>query len=178
LVSLGPGNRIITRQPAYGMLSFCPRSPSSVVKGDEGSPELLSASDPRPGGRIRVQRVFLGRHPRLSSDSSIHPSAGIATIESGELRVVELLPMVEYGGRAFRRARQRCPSSMPRPHQFHVHFCNHGVTILFGCSYGSPLRPGMKMYQVVWERDGERIYTCALHAADEADARSRAEARF
>jgi hypothetical protein len=37
-------------------------------------------------------------------------------------------------------------------------------------------RPGMKMYQVVWERDGERIHTCALHAADEADARSRAEA--
>ena len=37
-------------------------------------------------------------------------------------------------------------------------------------------RPGMKMYQVVWERDGERIHTCSLHAADEADARSRAEA--
>jgi hypothetical protein len=37
-------------------------------------------------------------------------------------------------------------------------------------------RPGMKMYQVVWERDGERIATHALHAADEADARSRAEA--
>jgi hypothetical protein len=37
-------------------------------------------------------------------------------------------------------------------------------------------RPGMKMYQVVWERDGERIHTCALHAADEADAHSRAEA--
>lgn len=36
-------------------------------------------------------------------------------------------------------------------------------------------RPGMKMYQVVWERDGERIHTCALHAADEADARSKAE---
>jgi hypothetical protein len=37
-------------------------------------------------------------------------------------------------------------------------------------------RPGMKMYQVVWERDGERVATHALHAADEADARSRAEA--
>jgi len=37
-------------------------------------------------------------------------------------------------------------------------------------------RPGMKMYQVVWERDGERIHTCSLHAANEADARSRAEA--
>jgi hypothetical protein len=37
-------------------------------------------------------------------------------------------------------------------------------------------RPGWKMYQVVWERDGERLATHALHAADEADARSRAEA--
>jgi hypothetical protein len=36
-------------------------------------------------------------------------------------------------------------------------------------------RPGMKMYQVIWERDGERGYTCALFAEDEADARSRAE---
>ena len=36
-------------------------------------------------------------------------------------------------------------------------------------------RPGMKMYQVVWERDGKRVATHALHAADEADARSRAE---
>jgi hypothetical protein len=35
-------------------------------------------------------------------------------------------------------------------------------------------RPGMKMYQVVWERDGNRVATRALHAADEADARSRA----
>jgi hypothetical protein len=39
-------------------------------------------------------------------------------------------------------------------------------------------RPGMKMYQVIWERDGEHIATRALHAADEADARSRAEASF
>ena len=37
-------------------------------------------------------------------------------------------------------------------------------------------RPGMKMYQVIWERDGERLATVALHAADETDARSRAEA--
>jgi hypothetical protein len=37
-------------------------------------------------------------------------------------------------------------------------------------------QPGMQMYQVIWERDGERIATHALHAADEADARSRAEA--
>jgi hypothetical protein len=34
-------------------------------------------------------------------------------------------------------------------------------------------RPGMKMYQVIRERDGERLATVALHAAD---ARSRAEA--
>jgi hypothetical protein len=39
-------------------------------------------------------------------------------------------------------------------------------------------RPGMKMYQVVWEQDGERVATVALHAADEADARLRAEAHF
>ena len=36
-------------------------------------------------------------------------------------------------------------------------------------------RPGMKMYQVIWERDGERICTVALHAADEIDAQSKAE---
>jgi hypothetical protein len=36
-------------------------------------------------------------------------------------------------------------------------------------------RPGMKMYQVVWERDGERIATVALHASDETDAQSKAE---
>jgi hypothetical protein len=36
-------------------------------------------------------------------------------------------------------------------------------------------RPGMKMYQVTWERNGEQIRICALHAADEADARSQAE---
>jgi hypothetical protein len=36
-------------------------------------------------------------------------------------------------------------------------------------------RPGMKMYQIVWEREGERVGTHAIHAADEADARSRAE---
>jgi hypothetical protein len=37
-------------------------------------------------------------------------------------------------------------------------------------------RPGMKMYQVIWERDGERMYEHIEHAADEADACSRAEA--
>ena len=37
-------------------------------------------------------------------------------------------------------------------------------------------RPGMKMYLVVWERDGEPMLRYALHAADETDARLRAEA--
>jgi hypothetical protein len=36
-------------------------------------------------------------------------------------------------------------------------------------------RPGMKMYQVSWERDGKRVLTHVLHAADEIDARSKAE---
>jgi hypothetical protein len=40
--------------------------------------------------------------------------------------------------------------------------------------YGHEYRPGWKMYQVVWERDGERLATYALHAAN--DALSRAEA--
>jgi hypothetical protein len=39
-------------------------------------------------------------------------------------------------------------------------------------------RQGMKMYQAVWERDGERVATYALPAADEADALSTAEAFF
>ncbi len=42
--------------------------------------------------------------------------------------------------------------------------------------YGHEYRPGWKMYQVVWERDGERLATYALHATNEADALSRAEA--
>jgi hypothetical protein len=42
--------------------------------------------------------------------------------------------------------------------------------------YGHEYRPGWKMYHVVWERDGERLATYALHAANEADALSRAEA--
>jgi len=37
-----------------------------------------------------------------------------------------------------------------------------------------PWRPGMKMYQAV----GERVATYAVHAADEADALSTAEAFF
>jgi hypothetical protein len=45
-----------------------------------------------------------------------------------------------------------------------------------GGSMAHEYRPGWKMYQVVWERDGERLATYALHAANEADAPSRAEA--
>ncbi len=37
---------------------------------------------------------------------------------------------------------------------------------------------GMKMYEVVWERDGERLHVAVLHAADEAGAISRAEENF
>lgn len=39
-------------------------------------------------------------------------------------------------------------------------------------------QPGMKMYQVIWERDGERLCTLSTHAADEAGAISIAEAIF
>ena len=39
-------------------------------------------------------------------------------------------------------------------------------------------RPGMKMYEVVWERDGKRVGTFCTHAANEADALSEAEAFF
>jgi hypothetical protein len=37
---------------------------------------------------------------------------------------------------------------------------------------------GMKMYEVVWERDGEKLHVAVLHAADEAGAISRAEETF
>jgi hypothetical protein len=33
----------------------------------------------------------------------------------------------------------------------------------------------MKMYEVLWQRDGEKLWTMNLHAADEAGAISRAE---
>jgi hypothetical protein len=36
---------------------------------------------------------------------------------------------------------------------------------------------GRKFYQVIWERDGERIMTVALHASDETDAQSKAVAK-
>ncbi|MCP3372632.1 hypothetical protein [Bradyrhizobium cajani] len=39
-------------------------------------------------------------------------------------------------------------------------------------------QPGMKMYEVVWERDGEKLHEAVLHAADEAGAISRAEEIF
>jgi hypothetical protein len=45
-----------------------------------------------------------------------------------------------------------------------------------GDSVAQEYPPGRRMYQVVWERDGEGVATHALHAADEADARSSAEA--
>jgi hypothetical protein len=40
------------------------------------------------------------------------------------------------------------------------------------------VQPGMKMYEVVWERDGEKLCVVILHAADEAGAISRAEETF
>jgi hypothetical protein len=39
-------------------------------------------------------------------------------------------------------------------------------------------RPGMKMYEVVWERAGKRVGIYCVHAANEADALSHAEAFF
>jgi len=39
-------------------------------------------------------------------------------------------------------------------------------------------RPGMKMYEIVWQRDGRRVGTYCVHAANEADALSHAEAFF
>ena len=39
-------------------------------------------------------------------------------------------------------------------------------------------QPGMKMYEVVWERDGEKRHVALLQAADETGAISRAEETF
>ena len=39
-------------------------------------------------------------------------------------------------------------------------------------------RPGMKMYEAVWERDGERVHSWAMHAANAADVVAEAEAFF
>jgi hypothetical protein len=36
-------------------------------------------------------------------------------------------------------------------------------------------RPGMRMYEVVWERDGEKLFVSILHAEDETGAIARAE---
>ena len=36
----------------------------------------------------------------------------------------------------------------------------------------------MEMYEVVWERDGEKLHVTILHAADEAGAICRAEEMF
>ena len=37
---------------------------------------------------------------------------------------------------------------------------------------------GMEMYEVVWERDGEKLHVAYLHAEDEAGAIARAEETF
>ncbi|HEV2160229.1 hypothetical protein [Bradyrhizobium sp.] len=37
---------------------------------------------------------------------------------------------------------------------------------------------GMKMYEVTWERDGEKLHVMNLHAADEVGAIVRAEEIF
>jgi hypothetical protein len=37
---------------------------------------------------------------------------------------------------------------------------------------------GMKMYEVIWELDGEKLHIMNLHAADEAGAIARAEEIF
>jgi hypothetical protein len=39
-------------------------------------------------------------------------------------------------------------------------------------------KPGMKMYEAVWERDGERVLVWCMHAASEADVISEVEAFF
>jgi hypothetical protein len=37
---------------------------------------------------------------------------------------------------------------------------------------------GMKMYEAVWERDGKRVGVWCMHAANEADVLSEAQAFF
>jgi hypothetical protein len=39
-------------------------------------------------------------------------------------------------------------------------------------------RPGMKMYEAVWERDGKRVWVWSMHAANEQDVIAFAEAFF
>jgi len=39
-------------------------------------------------------------------------------------------------------------------------------------------RPGMRMYEVVWERDGQELFVSILHAEDEAGAIFRAKETF
>jgi hypothetical protein len=36
-------------------------------------------------------------------------------------------------------------------------------------------QPGMRMYQVVWERGGEELFVSVLHAEDEAGAIAKTE---
>jgi hypothetical protein len=39
-------------------------------------------------------------------------------------------------------------------------------------------RPGMKMYEAIWERDGERVLGWCMHAANEADVLIEVKAFF
>lgn len=39
-------------------------------------------------------------------------------------------------------------------------------------------RPGMKMYEAIWERDGERVFGWCMHAANEQDVLAEAGAFF
>ena len=39
-------------------------------------------------------------------------------------------------------------------------------------------RPGMKMYEAIWERDGKPVGVWCMHAANEADVLSEAQAFF
>jgi hypothetical protein len=39
-------------------------------------------------------------------------------------------------------------------------------------------RPGMQFYEIIWMRDGEEIYRCSRHAANEADAIAAGERDF
>jgi hypothetical protein len=39
----------------------------------------------------------------------------------------------------------------------------------------SKFQPGMRMYEVVWERDGEKLFVMIHHAEDDTGAIERAE---
>jgi hypothetical protein len=52
------------------------------------------------------------------------------------------------------------------------------VSTLEGTIMAFEFRSGMKMYEVTWERDGEKLHVVNLHAADEVGAIVRAEEIF